>query len=121
MDFTIGSLELNRTNPAHLGTRALTDVTQRTFMDASGNISNTGAAAPKQKGMFEQYLLDAMSGMNDQQMQVTKLQEQVITDPDSVDIHDVTTAMAKAKMSMTLAQTVIERLVSGWNELSQTR
>ena len=46
---------------------------------------------------------------------------QLITDPDSVDIHDVTTAMAKARMSMDLAKSVIDRLVSGWNEISTTR
>ena len=44
-----------------------------------------------------------------------------MTDPDSVDIHDVTTAMAKAQMSLSLAQTVIDRLVTGWNELSTNR
>ena len=59
--------------------------------------------------------------MNAQQVNVAKLQEQIITDPDSVDIHDVTTAMAKAKMSLNLAQTVIDRLITGWNELSQNR
>ena len=59
--------------------------------------------------------------MNSNQVDVAKIQEQVITDPDSVDIHDVATAMAKAQMSLNLAQTVIDRLVSGWTELSQNR
>ena len=66
-------------------------------------------------------LWSAATGMNAQQVNVSKLQEQIITDPDSVDIHDVTTAMAKAKMSLNLAQTVIDRLITGWNELSQNR
>ena len=121
MDFTIGSLELNRTNPSHVGTRPLTDSSKRTYMDSFGNVSNTKSVQPKEKGQFEKYLLGAMSGVNEQQMNVTRLQEQVITDPDSVDIHDVTTAMAKAKMSLNLAQTVIDRLITGWNELSQNR
>ena len=108
MDFSFGSLTLNRTDPAHIGKGPL---------DGSSNVSS----APKKQGTFETYLLDAVSEMNDQQLAVSKLQEQVITDPDSVEIHEVTTAMAKAKMSMNLAQTVIERLVSGWNEISQTR
>jgi flagellar hook-basal body complex protein FliE len=66
-------------------------------------------------------MLEAAREMNAQQVNVSKLQEQIITDPDSVDIHDVTTAMAKAKMSLNLAQTVIDRLITGWNELSQNR
>ncbi|MBO4547356.1 MAG: flagellar hook-basal body complex protein FliE, partial [Treponema sp.] len=46
---------------------------------------------------------------------------QILTDPDSVDIHDVTTAMAKAQMSMTLAKTVVDRVITGWNEITTTR
>ena len=52
---------------------------------------------------------------------MTAIQEKVVTDPDSVNIEEVTTAMAKAQMSLSLAQTVIDRLISGWNELSQNR
>ena len=49
------------------------------------------------------------------------VQEKLITDPDDVDIHDVTIAMAKARQSLNLAQTVIDRLVTGWNEITTTR
>jgi flagellar hook-basal body complex protein FliE len=70
---------------------------------------------------FDDYILEAVEKMNSQQMDVSNLQQQAITDPDSVDIHDITTAMAKAQMSMTLAKTVIDRLVTGWNEITTTR
>ncbi len=107
MDITIGSLELNRSHEAHLGNAPL--------------LGQKQTPGVKTKGLFESYLLDAVNEMNAQQVNVTNLQKAVVTDPDSVDIHDVTTAMAKAKMSLDLAQTVIDRLVSGWNELSQNR
>ena len=55
------------------------------------------------------------------QLDVTAVQEKLITDPDDVDIHDVTIAMAKARQSLNLAQTVIDRLVTGWNEITTTR
>ncbi len=70
---------------------------------------------------FKDYLLSAMSSMNNQQVEVTNLQQKVITDPDSVDIHDVTIAMAKAQSSLSLAQNVIDRLVKGWSEITTTR
>lgn len=70
---------------------------------------------------FGEYLSEAFSAMNKQQTDVASLERQLITDPDSVDIHDVTTAMAKAQMSMTLAKTVVDRVVSGWNEITTTR
>ncbi len=110
MDITIGSLELNRSNPAHLGTAPLM---------GSGKTSAVEGGA--KKSTFENYLLEAVSSMNSQQVNVDKIQEQIITDPDSVDVHDVTIAMAKAQMSLNLAQTVIDRVISGWNELSQNR
>ena len=79
------------------------------------------SSSEKTLGTFESYLVNAVSEMNNQQLDVTRVQEQLITDPDSVDIHDVTTAMAKAQMSLSLAQTVIERLITGWNEISTSR
>lgn len=106
---SFGTLELNRTDPAHIGTKPLSG--------ASEIVSGT----TKKTGSFESYILDAMNEMNGQQVDVSNIQEKIITDPDSVDIHDVTTAMAKAQMSLSLAQTVIDRLVTGWNELSTTR
>lgn len=110
MEFSIGSLELNRSNPAHIGTKPLSQAVL-SYVDGSEN----------KKGSFETFLMDAVNRMNSNQVDVAKIQEQVITDPDSVDIHDVATAMAKAQMSLNLAQTVIDRLVSGWTELSQNR
>ncbi len=113
MELTIGSLELNRTHPAHLGTKAL-GVT-----DAFGGKEKD--AVSSSSGSFESFLLDAMEKLNTQQTDVDKLGEKLITDPDSVDIHDVTIAMAKAQMSLTLAQTVVDRVITGWTNLSQTR
>ncbi|MBO4547468.1 MAG: flagellar hook-basal body complex protein FliE [Treponema sp.] len=70
---------------------------------------------------FGEYLSEAFGAMNKQQTDVAALERQLITDPDSVDIHDVTTAMAKAQMSMSLAKSVLDRIVTGWNEISTTR
>lgn len=109
MDITIGNVDMVRTSPLHAGTSPLLGAGRNT----EGEVS--------ERGSFESFLMDAVSQMNSQQVDVNRIQEQIITDPDSVDIHDVTIAMAKAKMSMNLAQTVIDRVISGWNELSQTR
>lgn len=130
MDFSFGTLELNRTNPAHLGTKEIVSPTYTISADgkihpienvsknlSSSEIQKTG----KSNSTFQTYLLDALNQVNSRQVEVSNLQKQVITDPDSVDIHDVTTAMAKARMSLDLAQTVIQRLVDGWNEISQNR
>lgn len=111
---SLSSLQMTRTNPAHVGTAKLTS-----FIPGQENTNQI--QNEKSFGSFESYLVKAVSEMNGQQLEVNRVQEQLITDPDSVDIHDVTTAMAKAQMSLSLAQTVIDRLITGWNELSTNR
>lgn len=116
MEFSFGTLQLNRTEPSHVGTSPL--------VSTLGNAKKAGKAAEglsEGKGLFESYLTQAVEQMNSQQTTVEKMAEKIAVDPDSVDIHDVTIAMAKAKASMDLAHTVISRLISGWTELSQNR
>ena len=111
---SMSQLQLTRTNPAHVGTAKLSSL-----IPGQGN--SNPVQNEKTMGSFESYLVNAVAEMNSQQLNVGKVSEQLMTDPDSVDIHDITTSMAKAQMSLSLAQTVIDRLVTGWNELSTNR
>lgn len=113
-----GQLQMTRTNPAHTGVSKLTDIAGAPLNDIPSSAEN---GIEETRRSFEDYLLEAMSSMNKQQLDVSKMSEQLITDPDSLDIHDVTIAMSKARMSLNLAQTVIDRMVTGWNEISTTR
>lgn len=70
---------------------------------------------------FEQTLLAAFDKMNQQQMYTSELSEQMLVDPESVDVHDVTIAMAEANLSLKLAQSVIDRVIKGWNEITTNR
>lgn len=103
---------LLRSYPGHTGTSSLTNSFQNKVDSNSGE---------KNEGSFESFLLDAVNSVNSQQLEVGRVQEKLITDPDSVDVHDVTIAMGKAQMSLSLAQNVIERLLSGWNEIQMNR
>ena len=111
---SLSQVEMIRTNPAHAGSAKLSSI-------LPGSENSNSIQNEKNMGTFESYLVNAVSAMNNQQLDVGRVQEKLITDPDSVDIHDVTTAMAKDQMSLSLAQTVIDRLVTGWNELSTNR
>ncbi len=111
MNISMNSLELMRTDVAHIGTSPL----------AGEHVNKNSRQDESSKGVFESYLLEAVEKMNQQQLDVSNMQQQIVMDPDSIDIHDVTTAMAKAQMSLNLAQTVIDRVISGWNELSTNR
>ena len=124
-----GTLQMTRTDKAHFGQTKIQPLTQNApGMSPIQKIQRTDKTTEavsiqpaNQSKSFQSYLLDALESVNTQQLDVTKVQEKLITDPDDVNVADVTIAMAKARMSLNLAQTVIDRLVSGWNEITTTR
>lgn len=124
-----GSLQMTRSNENHFGNSRIVPLTTNrpgleSISKVSGITNQTEAASITHAGRsksFQDYLLEAVNTVNSQQVEVSNLQERLITDPDSVDVHDVTIAMSKARMSLNLAQTVIDRLVTDWNEITTTR
>lgn len=127
-----GTLQMLRTDAQHFGngrivprnvTRTLSEtVSPVERLNSSSRGTNLSRVQESGKNVsFQDYLFEAINTVNSQQNDVTRIQEQLITNPDDVDIHDVTIAMSKARMSLNLAQSVIDRLVSGWNEITTTR
>ena len=124
-----GTLQMVRTDKAHFGQSKIQPLTQNKAgmspiqaIHRADKATEAASIQPaNQSKSFQSYLLDALSTVNSQQLDVTAVQEKLITNPDEVDIHDVTIAMAKARQSLNLAQTVIDRLVTGWNEITTTR
>ena len=87
-------------------------------------VSNTDmidTAVRPETTSFEQTLLKAFDEMNTKQQKTDTLAQQMIIDPDSVDAHDVTIAMAEANLSLKIAQSVIDRVIKGWNEITTSR
>ncbi len=70
---------------------------------------------------FEQVLLKAFDMMNQKQTKVESLTEKMIVSPDSVDPHDVTIAMAEASLSLKMTQTIIDKAIKAWNDITTTR
>ncbi len=124
-----GTLQMTRTDKAHFGQGKIQPLTQNApgmspiqkVQRAEKTTEAVSVQPANQSKSFQSYLLDALEAVNTQQLDVNKVQEKLITDPDDVNVADVTIAMAKARMSLNLAQTVIDRLVSGWNEITTTR
>lgn len=115
----IGNLELTRTHAAHIGSAPIVSAGG---MTGTGQLSGSNQEEELGKARsFDSYLVEAVDYVNNKQMASASNVEKLIIDPDSVDIHDVTTAMAEANMSLSLAQTVISRMVSSWNEITTTR
>ena len=122
-----GTLQMTRTNPAHFGIGAVQNLsamphsTNGSTVNTSFENRNNVAASSVSSSSAGNSFKDALNMLNQQQLDVADVQKKLITDPDSVDIHDVTTAMAKAQMSLSIAQTVIDRLTTGWSEITTMR
>ncbi len=101
---------------------SITPVTVDNFR--STMVSNTDmidTASRPETASFEQTLLAAFDKMNEKQQTTDALAKQMIVDPESVDVHDVTIAMAEANLSLKIAQSVIDRVIKGWNDITTSR
>jgi len=96
-------VEINRSNPLHL--------------DAQGRM---GADAPE-RTLFQSMVFDSLAAVNEDQQRSAQLYEQMILDPDSVDVHDVTIAAAEANMSLNMAKTILNRAVEAYKGIINMR
>ncbi len=109
----ISTLQLLRSDEHHVGTAPITSLVGKTVQKTE--------TTSKVQGNFENYLLDALNYVNGKQTSSDAIAQQLIVDPDSVDVHDVTIAMAEANLSLSMAQAVIDRIIKGWTEITTTR
>lgn len=70
---------------------------------------------------FEQVLLKTFDLMNKKQTRVDALSEKMIINPESVDPHDLTIAMAEAGLSLKMTQTIVDKAIKAWNDITTTR
>lgn len=80
-----------------------------------------GAEMVLRSGTFEDAMLKALDMVSAQQQAPGDLMQAALTDPGTVDVHDITIAQAKASMSLNITRTVLNRVVQGWKDLINTR
>jgi flagellar hook-basal body complex protein FliE len=81
----------------------------------------TGAGAVTRAGSFEEVMLQALDKVSAADQFAGDLAQRAITEPDTVDIHDLTIAQAKASMSLDITRNILSRLVQGWRDIINTR
>jgi len=84
--------------------------------------------APKEKVPDDQFmtaLSNALKGafqrVNGMQKTSDELTKQMAVSPDSVDIHDVTIAAEKARLSLMLTKSIVDRITQAYRELINMR
>jgi flagellar hook-basal body complex protein FliE len=81
----------------------------------------TGAGAVTRAGSFEEAMLRALDQVSVADNTAGSLAQRAITEPDTVDIHDLTIAQAKAGMALDITRNILSRLVQGWRDIINTR
>ncbi|NCN04234.1 MAG: flagellar hook-basal body complex protein FliE [Spirochaetales bacterium] len=97
-----------------------------------GNLVTLQATNPKHFGedekpseglskSFGQLLFDSLNEVSSLQNEASQLSVEAIINPDEVAPHDVTIAMAKANMSLSIAKNVMDRVIQGYKDLTNLR
>jgi flagellar hook-basal body complex protein FliE len=105
-------VELSRSDPRHLSGSVLAG-------RASGSPGAQGAADPESG--FGRLFFDALNNVNNLQHTTMDLTETMLTDPDSVDIHDVTVAIAEANLALSMTKAIMDRAIRAYQEVINTR
>jgi len=85
------------------------------------DINGQAGEMSESRGGFQASLINALDSVNKSQIQSADLTQQLITDPDSVDVHDVTIALAEANMTLSLTKQVVDTAVKAYREITSLR
>lgn len=70
---------------------------------------------------FGAMLKQSLRGVNETVMQSAAISQQAMYDPDSVDVHDVTIALAKANTAISLTKSVVDNALKAYREIISIR
>jgi len=93
--------------------------THANHLDSNGQ--RRGFAVEENRGRFGNLMAAAIGKVSDRQLEAEKLFVRMITNPDEVEPHDVTIAMAQANMSLNLTKTILDRAVKAYNDIIAMR
>jgi flagellar hook-basal body complex protein FliE len=63
----------------------------------------------------------ALNIVNDKQIESMELSEKMILEPDSVNIHDMTIAIAEANLSLSMTKAIFDGAIRAYKEIINTR
>jgi flagellar hook-basal body complex protein FliE len=105
-------VSLARTNPLHLAGTAAFGGPGASDQAASGGGAETA---------FGKLLMGALGNVNDSQLTAAKLSQQMITDPNSVNVEQVTIALADANLALSMTKAIVDRALAAYREIINVR
>lgn len=76
---------------------------------------------PANKTEFSSYLTGKLDNVSELVHQSEQKVEDFLIDPDSVDPHDVTLALAKANMAVSMTKQVVDSAIKAYREITSLR
>lgn len=70
---------------------------------------------------FSDLIFAAVENVNDAQNEASELETMMVVSPDEVNIHEVMIASEKARLSVTMMKTVVEKALSAYQEILNIR
>ncbi|MFP4382408.1 MAG: flagellar hook-basal body complex protein FliE [Spirochaetia bacterium] len=83
-----------------------------------------GSRAPQQEKTgtdFASLLGKGIDAVNNSQQEYSRVLLRSVTDPDSVDSHDVTIAAAEANMTINMAKSIVDRVIRAYTDITNLR
>jgi len=87
----------------------------------SGRLSNTTGRLEKENPNFADKMFEAINGVNRLQQETNNLSVKMVTDPDSMDAHDITIAIAKANSALAITKAVVDKAIQAYKEILSFR
>lgn len=104
--FTENNIDLIKKNPLHF------DVN---FFSSKSSTKNNDAKT------FKDVLINTITDINKSQLNVSKVMEQAVLRPSSVDVHDFAIALSKASMNLSILKAVVERGIKAYQDIINIR
>jgi flagellar hook-basal body complex protein FliE len=76
---------------------------------------------PDAEKSFGELLANAFNDVNELQITTNRMSEKMITDPESLNVHDVMISIAEATLSLSMTKTIVDRALRAYREIVSTR
>ncbi|WP_029362181.1 flagellar hook-basal body complex protein FliE [Borreliella garinii] len=104
--FTENNINLIKKSPLHFDVNL--------FSSKSSNKNNDAKT-------FKDVLINTVTDINKSQLNVSKVMEQAVLRPGSVDVHDFAIALSKANMNLSILKAVVERGIKAYQDIINIR
>jgi len=99
-------VKLARTNPLHI---------------AGAGEAPVSAAAGDSEQKFGTLLMNALGSVNSSQRTAMDLSQAMVTNPNSVNVEDVTIALADANLALSMTKAIVDRALAAYREIINVR